>query len=99
MNSNNRNIEGQNPESIMMPQMEGHWQKMCAVLLWKLAKTSTIRITNLDLQDLIMEFEPGMPVVFTNGKEEYIEFALITEEQAKARVEFEQTKPLGLIRP
>ncbi len=75
-----------NPESAMLQQVDGHWQKLAAMLLWKLAGTDVVRITAADIEALHAEYSPGMPVIFTHGTADALEFSIVDEATAQRLV-------------
>lgn len=84
------NTRVMNPDSMMMQQMEGHWQQMVAIILWKLVKREVVKITAADMEALQAEFGCLGPVVFTHGKADAIEFSLITQAQAQVLAEHDR---------
>ena len=79
-----------NPDSRVLQDVDGYWQKIAAFLLWKLAGTSKVVITAKDMQDMSENFAPGIPCVFTHGKAESLEFSLVTEAEAVRLAEFDR---------
>lgn len=66
-----------NPESTVLQQLDEHWQKMAALILWKLAGSKQIRITANDIQALNDAFAPGGPVIYTHGHKDSLEFQIV----------------------
>lgn len=66
-----------NPDSPMLQQLDGHWQRLAAVLVWKLAKDGV----TLTLDDLA-QFPQDM-VLLTHGHKDSIEYKLVTREAAE----------------
>lgn len=79
-----------NPESVVLQQVDGQWQKLAALILWKCAGTGKVVITAEDMDAMTNNFAPGMPCVFTHGKAESFEFSLVTEAEATRLVEFDR---------
>lgn len=72
-----------NPDSEVLGQVDGYWQKIAMMILWKtVGKGVVVKITAEDMQALAKEFAPGTPVIFTHGKSDALEFSLVTEEAA-----------------
>lgn len=68
-----------NPDSTMMQQSEGHWQKYLCLVIWKLAREGVV-ITSAD----IIEFaNQDKNVLLTHGHIESIEFKLVTPAEAE----------------
>ena len=66
-----------NPESEILQQTEGHWQKLLALIVWKLAKQG-VMIT----ADDIMAFGKEGLVLLTHGLPDGIEFKMVTQTEA-----------------
>jgi hypothetical protein len=64
-------------DAPVLDQLEGQWQKMFAIMLWKLAPQG-IEITAAD----IAAFPPGR-VLFTHGHKDSFEFKIVTEAEAR----------------
>jgi len=84
-----------NQDSVILQQLDGQWQKMAMLLLWKLAGRKVVRITGEDMARCAKEFAPGAPVVFTHGMSDAIEFSIVDEERAKAFAEYDATTNRG----
>lgn len=81
-----------NPGSMVMSQMEGHWQRIAILLLWKLNKGNVARITVEDIKSLNRKFAPNAPILFTHGTVDAMEFSLVTEGRAKVLAEHDKTQ-------
>jgi hypothetical protein len=74
--------ENLSPDSTVLQQIEGHWQKLFAILLWKTSKRERRTITVEEIAALGAAFPDGGPVVYTHGHADSIEFQLVTRESA-----------------
>lgn len=79
-----------NPDSVVLQQVDGQWQKLAALILWKCVGTGKVVITAEDMDAMAENFAPGMPCVFTHGKAESLEFSLVTEAEATRLAEFDR---------
>lgn len=66
-----------NPDAAILQQVQEHWMKLAALLVWKLAPNGV----NLTLED-IASFPPDR-FLLTHGHRESIEFRLVTKEEAE----------------
>lgn len=80
-----------NPDSVVLQQLDGQWQKIAALLLWKLSPKAVVRIMGADIEAFNAAYAPGGPVVFTHGMIDRFEFSLVTEEAAKRLAEHDAT--------
>lgn len=71
-----------NPDSFILKQLEGKWQQIALLLLWKLKGTSKVIVTAEDIQSLTKAFAPGNPVFMIRGHEDSMEYQIINEERA-----------------
>jgi hypothetical protein len=85
LNSNELN------KAVILDQLQDHWQKMAALIVWKCAKKGTIKITQKDIEGFSKAFPPGMPVLLTHGHIDSIDFKLVSEEEAKVLVAHNET--------
>jgi hypothetical protein len=70
-----------NPDSAILQQLDGEWQKICALLLWKLAPNG-VTLTHDDIQRF-----PQDLALYTHGHKDSIDFKMITLEAAKLLAE------------
>lgn len=80
-----------NPDSAVLQQLDGHWQKMAMLLLWKLAGREKVKITVEEMARWQAEFSPGIPVLLTHGHSDSIEFQVIDEAAAMRIADHEKT--------
>lgn len=71
------------PDSTVLAQVDGYWQKLFAMLLWKLKGTERVRVTAADIEAMATAFAPEGPVVFTHGHFDSFDFQLVTREAAE----------------
>ncbi len=72
-----------NPDSAVLDQLEGHWQKLATLILWKTCGRKVLRITDADMDAFIAEFKPGEPVLFTHGRFDALEFSIVDQAAAE----------------
>lgn len=80
-----------NPDNATLQQLDGHWQKMAAIILWKLVGRAMVTVTAEDIDRFQTEFAPGMPVVFTHGHKDSIDFQIVDMETAERLAEHDRT--------
>lgn len=73
-----------NPDAVILEQMREHWQKLAALLVWKLAEKG-VTLTYKEMA----EFPQDM-VLLTHGHKDSIEFKLVTQDVAKTIVEHDR---------
>jgi len=83
-----------NPDSTILQQVDGQWQKLAAMIVWKLAGTSTVRLTAGDMDRFNAEFSPGIPVLLTQGHADAIELQIV-DEAAALRIADHDSKMRG----
>lgn len=71
-----------NPEAVVLQQLQGQWQKIAMLVLWKLKGTAVLKITGAEIEAFTAAFEPGLPVLFTHGLYDGFELSIVTEEAA-----------------
>lgn len=76
-------------DAPILDQMREHWQKVAAVLLWKLVgQGTTVTITAADLETIAN----GPPLtIFTHGHYDSFDFKLVTEEEAQRLIAHAET--------
>lgn len=77
-------------DAPVLDQVDGQWQKL-AMLLWKLAGREKVKLTHAEIAAFGKEFEPGIPVLFTHGHSDSIEFQVIDEEAARRIAQHDAT--------
>lgn len=80
-----------NPDSVVLRQMDGQWQKFAMFLLFKLAGREQVRLHADDMRKCLDEFEPGMPVLYTHGHKDSIDFQVVDEAAAASLVAHDRT--------
>lgn len=79
------------PDSAVLQQLDGQWQKIATMLIWKLAGKEKVRLTHQEMANFANEFLPGIPVLFTHGHSDSIEFQVIDEVAARRIAAHEAT--------
>jgi hypothetical protein len=72
-----------NPDSAVLQQTDGHWQKLAAIILWKLNGGAEVSITSADIERFNAQYAPGIPVLFTHGTYDGLRFSIVTEDAAE----------------
>jgi hypothetical protein len=80
-----------NPESIILKQSEGMWQKYVSLLVFKLAKEG-VHITSQDIVDFGKQEKNTL---LTHGHHDSIEFRLVTMAEAERLAGMEKEAPHG----
>lgn len=70
-------VKVMNPEAAILQQVQEHWMKLAALLVWKLARDG-VTLTLDDIQSF-----PQDRFLLTHGHRESIEFKLVTKEEAE----------------
>lgn len=84
------------PDSVILQQLEGHWQKMAMLILWKLHGEKKLTITGDDIKQFREEFEKrGGAVVYTHGHAESIDFQIVDHEAALKLQQYEAELTAG----
>lgn len=69
-----------NPDSLMLRQADGQWQKFCGLLLWKLVgRDKAVNISVADMQACGEAFAPGVATVLVHGHYDSFDLKLISE--------------------
>lgn len=76
-------IENLTPDSHLLHQLDGQWQRVAMLLLWKLAKREMVRITVAEIAAFSAEFAPGAPTLYTHGHVDALDFQVIDEASAR----------------
>jgi hypothetical protein len=66
-----------NPDSTVLHQVQHEWQKLAAMLLWKLAGTQKVTLTVADIAAFGALYPQGMPVLYTHGHADSIDFQIV----------------------
>jgi hypothetical protein len=69
-------VKVMNPDAAVLQQVQEHWMKICALLVWKLAPNG-VTLTEKD----IASFPPDH-VLLTHGHRDSFEFKLVTNDEA-----------------
>ena len=76
-------IENLTPDSKVLEQLDGSWQKMFLFLLYKVSKREPVSITGQDIESCLADFAPNAPVLFTHGAGDSVSFQIIDVDTAK----------------
>lgn len=71
------------PDSVVLQQVQQHWQKLFTFMLWKLAGRQKITLTDAEISQCMAEFAPGAPTLYTHGHAHSIDFQVVTPETAE----------------
>ena len=73
-----------NPDSTILGQLDEHWQKLAALIIFKLVGHDPVIITTEDMERFNAEFESGDGGrLLTHGHYDAIEFRIVGEEAAE----------------
>lgn len=78
-----------NPDSTVLNQLDGQWQKLAMFAVWKLNKYKPCIIKAADMESLMKEFHPNLPYLLVQGTPDGIILQVITEERAKALAKYD----------
>ena len=79
-----------NSESTVLRQLDGHWQRLALLILWKCKGRVRITITHKEIEQFAKEFAPGNAVLYTHGHKDSLEFQVINEDRAQALAEYDR---------
>lgn len=79
------------PDSAVLQQVDGQWNKLAALILWKLAGREKVKVTHLDIARFNKEFAPSMPVLLTHGHSDSIDFQIVDTETAVRLADYDKT--------
>lgn len=74
-----------NQDSTIIGQVEGYWQNLAAMLLFKLSKTEEVKVT----ADDIKTFQQSGLVLLTHGHHDSIGFKLVTYHEAVSLAKYD----------
>lgn len=66
-----------NPDSTVLRQLDNHWQKIAAIIVWKLAGRERITISTADIEKFSAETERGEAVLLSHGHKDSIDFQIV----------------------
>lgn len=72
---------------MVLQQVDGQWQKLAALIVWKLNGMKPVEITVADMEKVEAEFGSAGLHLLMHGKADSIEFSIVTAERAKVLVE------------
>ncbi len=82
-----------NPDAVILQQLQGaDWQKLVAMLVWKLSPGEVVRLTAKDMEEYSKQQEAGTSVFFIQGHKDSLEFSTVTEAQAKVLAAHDKTQ-------
>lgn len=83
------NVNVMNPDSAMMQQAEGQWQKFAALMVAKYLADTGKKSLHVMAADIEQFHERDDNVLCTHGHVDSIEFKLVTPSQAATLVAYE----------
>lgn len=84
-------VEVINPDSAVLSQVGEYWQKLAAMLVWKLARKG-VKISVKDMDAFQREYEAGGGVLLTHGHHDSIEFKIVTRAEAERIAAYDATQ-------
>lgn len=75
-----------NPDSTVLRQLDQQWEKIAALLVWKLARDG-VQLKAADFERFTNETNAGEAVLFTRGSKDAIELSIVTAERARVLAE------------
>lgn len=79
-------------DAPILDQVQEHWQKLMALVLWKFYRGETVKITHADMVAYQRDFDAGKAFLLTHGHYDSIDLAIIDAEAARALSEHQQTQ-------
>lgn len=79
-------------DAPVLDQLDGQWQRLMAIVLWKYHRGETLKLTVADMQAFQRDADAGEAVVFTHGHVDSIDLAVITEERARVLAAHDRTQ-------
>ncbi len=77
-----------NADSAVLQQLEGQWQKMLTLVVWKLANNG-IHITSEDMTKFAVD---PKNILLTHGHYDSFEFKMVTREDAERLADHDKTQ-------
>ena len=78
-------------DAPVLDQVDGQWQQLAMLILWKTSGRNVVKITAKEIEEFRKQFEPGIPVIFTHGHSDSIEFSIVDEKQAQKIAQHQAT--------
>ena len=82
-------------DSTILAQLEGQWQKIAMLLIWKFGGTKPTILTSKEIEECLRFFAPGEPVFITTGNRDSIEFQIASAKKALEIVAAHEAKQGG----
>ena len=79
-------------DAPVLDQVQEHWQKLMAVVLWKYHRGETVTLNAADFQGYQRDFDAGQAFMLTHGHYDSIELGIVDAERAKRIVEHDKTQ-------
>ena len=71
-------------DAPVLDQVEPYWQKLAALILWKLKGTERVEVTDEDITRMEAEFAgQGGAIIFVHGMHDRFGFQIVNAEQAQ----------------
>lgn len=90
-------VEKLNPDAPIFSQIDGQWQKLMTILLWKLTEQKKISHKGVEITaDDLLRFgevhQRGDAILLTHGQFDRIVFKIVTMEEGKKIAEHQKTQ-------
>lgn len=85
-------VEILNPDSAVLGQLEGYWQRIATLIIWKAAKKRRVTLSAADMEQFQREFEAGGAVLLTHGHTDSIDFKIVTKAEADRIIAHDRTQ-------
>lgn len=76
-------------DSMILDQLDGHWQKVALFLLYKLQGTERVKLTAADMDRCTDAFSPGLPYLLVHGNPDAIELQVVDAATARKWADYE----------
>lgn len=84
-------VRDYNPGATLNAQLNGHWQQLMAVLVWKLAKDG-VTLTAAEIGEYSDLAHRGEAVLMTYGHSDSIDLKIVTAEAAREIATYDQSQ-------
>lgn len=77
---------------MILDQLNGQWEKLFMVLLYKVQRRGKVTLSPRDFEALGAAFPDSIPVLFTHGHSDSVDFQIVDEASAARIAEYAKTQ-------
>lgn len=85
-------VEELNPDNPILGQVRDHWEKITALVVWKLAREKGVILSYEDMEQFNKESDTGKLVLLTWAHKESIELKIVTRADAERIAAYDKTQ-------